>query len=147
MIDLWPEDIGLAKPKAPVAILQEQAALLGQKTQNVVEATVKPQRLPALDRFRYAFNIKAGGLLGAYTYQLFSINHGIDLYPVLFYLDEDVATEVIDPGDGKGTKSIEIWSEEALIELLGKILKSEKTRRIISALLSQADYLEEEIPF
>ena len=79
--------------------------------------------------------------------QLFSINHGIDLYPVLFFLDEDIATEIIDPGDRKDTRSIEIESEEALIELLGKILKSEKTRRIIDALLSQADYLEEPIPF
>ena len=36
MNDLWAEDIGVTTVKTPVAILKEQASLLGNKTQNLV---------------------------------------------------------------------------------------------------------------
>lgn len=143
MHDLWPENIGQAKPKAPVAVLQEQAALLGQKTQNVVEAKVGRVEIGRPDRFGYTFNIVAV-VLGSYTYRLFTIYHGIELYPVDFNLDEDIATEVLGRTD-KTWSLIPVDSEEGLIELLGKILKAEKTVQIINALLSQADYLGEQM--
>ena len=41
MTDLWPEDIGQSKVRAPVMILREQAATLGRRTANVVEAMVE----------------------------------------------------------------------------------------------------------
>lgn len=143
MIDLWREDIGLMTPKAPVAVLQEQAALLGQKTQNVVQAKVSPQRGGGISSFSYSFNIVAVGV-GAYTYRLFTIYHDIELYPVEFYLDGEIAREILGISDETKTV-IKVESEEALIKLLGKVLKAKKTVRIINALLSQADYLGEPV--
>ncbi len=55
MTDLWPETIGTVRVKSPVAILREQASLLGQKTQNLVQAQVKggpadPRTFAGVDR-------------------------------------------------------------------------------------------------
>lgn len=37
-MDLWPENIGASTTElSPVAILRQQASLLGQKTKNLVE--------------------------------------------------------------------------------------------------------------
>jgi hypothetical protein len=41
MVDLWPENIGSPEITAPVSILKRQASLLGEKTNNVVEAEVQ----------------------------------------------------------------------------------------------------------
>ncbi len=41
MENLWPENLTVTGTKAPVIILREQASLLGEATQNIVEAEVK----------------------------------------------------------------------------------------------------------
>lgn len=145
MIDLWPENIAQGKLRPPVAVLHEQAALLGQKTQNVVQAKVRRVEGQESVGFGYTFNIVAVGL-GAYTYRLFTIYHRYGLYPVRFFLDEGIATELLGPSS-ETERSTDVGSEEALIELLGKVLKAKKTVQIINALLSQADYIGEPIPF
>lgn len=40
MVDLWPADIGEPNIRTPVSILREQASLLGEKTNNIVEGQV-----------------------------------------------------------------------------------------------------------
>src|SRR5437879_4450707 len=65
--------------RTPVAILREQAALLGPKTQNLVEAKV--QTHPLGSYLSHSFKLSVPAL--DYVYQLFSVNHPVDhLYPV-----------------------------------------------------------------
>ncbi|MEI7866918.1 MAG: hypothetical protein WCI11_03430 [Candidatus Methylumidiphilus sp.] len=130
MNDLWAEDIATEKVRTPVAILREQASLLGKKTQNVVLAEVVTS---AGSRFHHRFNITAPAL-GDYSYTLFSINHPIGPYPLEVDLDDDIAKEL-----GKSIdRNMTIENEADFINLLNQILKAERTKHIIRILLAQS---------
>jgi hypothetical protein len=91
--DLWPGEIENVEVKAPVVILREQAALLGSKTKNIVEAKITKYPLSIVKRdFQFGFFLRAPALSG-YTYSLFSIAHDISLYPVDFFPDDDIWVE------------------------------------------------------
>ncbi len=164
MQDLWPEDIVISaeKLKAPVTILKEQASLLGKKTQNLVEAIVRTnERMQAPERFAYDFYLVAPAL-SAYRYRLFTIMHGIQLYPVNVYVDRDMAAEIAPGRVGREDmpmifsgipgeqRELLAKSEEELLEILKKIFGAKKTKQIIQALLAQMvgyDEIETDIPF
>ena len=146
MVDLWPKDISEISIKSPVAILREQASLLGQKTKGLVTAEVKSVSFNTVDYepsligetdevFTYGFFISAPSL--NYASRLFVIMHGINLYPVTVIPDIDVIAE----GDVTAT------SEEEFLEILKIFLGSEKTKQIISSLLAQVDLEHPGIPF
>lgn len=122
--NLWPEDIAVTDVVPPVAILKEQASLLGKRTQNLVEARViqggshSPARYP----FYYYFQLIAPAL-DNYRYNLFSISHGVQFYPVRIEF-EDSDTEV--------------QSEDEFMSELERIFSSDKTKGIISALIAQS---------
>jgi hypothetical protein len=128
MTDLWPEDIGQGKVRAPVMILKEQAAALGKKTANVVEATVESTssgtRWTMYD-FVHEFYL-VGPLLNNYRYQLFTARNGVDLYPV--------KVEFSEFGEDRVTAS----SEEELLNILGRIFSSDKTRKVVDAIIAQS---------
>jgi hypothetical protein len=113
--DLWGE-IGTTVTRSPVSILREQAALLGSKTNNFVEARVDTSTFR--DTFIHAFNIVVPAL--DYTYQLFSVQHGVDMYPI----------EVPSP-------HTTLNSEDVFQQWLHDKLSSPETRKIIQNLLSQ----------
>jgi hypothetical protein len=125
--DLWPEDIGRlpADKKAPVAILKEQAAALGKRTSNIVEAEVEA-RSAAFGAFRHDFYL-VGPFLNDYRYRLFWISNGINLYPVKVDFE------------GFENHSASARTEEELKQLLRKIFESDKTRRVIAAIYAQSD--------
>jgi hypothetical protein len=114
--DLWGE-IEAPQIRTPLSILREQAALLGAKTKNLVEASVKTNVYG--DSFRHSLELVVPPL-GSYTYSLFTIVHGATLYPVNV--------------EYKGTR---LDSEEQFIEWLGATLSSPDTKRIVSNLLAQ----------
>jgi len=130
MNDLWAEDIVTEKVRTPVAFLREQASFLGKKTQNVVLAEVVP--ISGVNFF-LRFNIKAPAL-GDYSYTLFTIIHSIGLYPLEIELDDDVAKEL----GLEISTSTTVKDEDELIQLLGKVLKAERTKHIIRILLAQS---------
>jgi hypothetical protein len=138
MEDLWPSDIGYSAKRAPVVILREQASLLGQKTQNILQAEVEPQSGMSSGiklkhtPFEYSFRVVAKAL-GNYRYNLFKIFHDIMLYPVEIQGDNDILKEVA----GEGVDCILADSEDEFKAILKKILGSEKTREVIAALMSQ----------
>lgn len=139
MSDLWPSFTDIPKKRTPQAILEEQAALLGDKTQNIVQAETKRSsasmnitesgvvRFP----FFYEFFIKAPIL--KYKYKLFSIAHDVFLYPTNFYLDKDIEEEI---SEGK-MEYIIANNEEEFIHLLEKIFNSKKTIKIVQSILGQ----------
>ena len=145
MIDLWPEVIKYTDMKAPVNILKEQAALLGNKTQNIVTAKVSPFDTPGESPFVYSFLIVATAL-GNYHYELFKIEYDIEFYPARIYLDTEIADELSKQGltidevrsSLIGRERLIAYSESEFLELLRKIFSAKKTQRIISALLTQS---------
>jgi len=141
MEDLWPDDIPRIELRSPVAILREQASLLGRKTQNLVEAEVKPldtKSSPSTGRydFGYAFLVTAPAL-GNYRYTLFRIYHGIQLYPLDVDPDADIAKEIPCHLGAGGRSTFTVESEDDLLEALKKIFNARKTRQLINVLLAQ----------
>ena len=122
---LWPDDIAVTDAVAPVVLLKEQASLLGQETQNLVEARVHPgQSRYSEYPFVYYFELVAPAL-DNYRYRLFEISHGVGFYPVRIEFEEFAC-----PRDA--------ISENDFMEELAKIFSSERTKRIISSLIAQS---------
>jgi hypothetical protein len=114
--DLWGE-IEATQIRTPLAILREQAALLGAKTKNLVEASVSTKVYG--DTFRHSL-ILVVPVLDSYTYRLLTIDHGPGIYPV----------KVL----GKDTL---LDTEQDFIDWLGATLSSPDTKRIVATLLAQ----------
>ncbi len=120
--DLWPDDIKVDEMVTPLSILKEQASLLGQKTQNLVEAEVQTKPLGA--DFSHSFFLVAPPL-DNYRYKLFEIHHPIDMYPV----------KIVDENGGI---RYEPRSQDEFIAKLREVLTSEKTKSVIRALIAQS---------
>lgn len=140
MIDLWPELSVAEKIKAPISIFREQASLLGQKTKNLVTAEVeKPRKYD--ERFNYSFDLVAP-TLDNYHYRLFTVEHGIDLYPLRLYLDTDIIEELKNQisinADADGY-FVSAENEDELIKQLRLVFGSKRTRHLVKALLAQAE--------
>jgi hypothetical protein len=114
--DLWGE-IEATQIRTPLSILREQAAILGAKTKNLVEASVTT--MVAGHLFIHKFNLIVPPL-DSYTYNLFTIAYGPSIYPVIVQNTTD-----------------QIDTEEQFIEWLGAKLSSPETKRIVSNLLAQ----------
>lgn len=147
MYDLWPEDIANVTAKAPVAILREQASLLGRKTRNIVEARVAstdPEPWMPRDGFGYAFLIVAPAL-GHYTYELFKIAHDVHLYPVWIQVDRDMRDEIDNRLRGQYLHANDtafspflVGDEAQFVEFLKSIFGTSKARQVINAILAQS---------
>lgn len=119
--DLWPDDISQpADIQTPLFILKEQAAFLGQKTNNLVEGQVATD--PTNTGFIHTFYLVAPAL-GGYKYGLFKVAHPIDLYPASINFEGKWVT----------TKS-----QEEFIEQLKEVFAHNKTKSVIQALKAQS---------
>jgi hypothetical protein len=117
--DLWPE-IEQSQVVPPVAILREQAAALGRKTNYLLEGRVRTW----IDgtRFVHTFSIVAPSL-DDYSYELFSIEHGADQYPVT--------------RRGANRLASEINTGKDLMEYVRSVLNSDETKKVVGSLLAQ----------
>ena len=123
--DFWGE-ISVVGDRTPLSILREQAALLGTKTQNLVEAQVETRGVSRA--LQHSFNLVVP-VLDHYTYELFSIWHNvIDLYPIALN-DEALFS---------GQDQFLLKDENALKEWLARKLSSPETKKILGHLLAQA---------
>jgi hypothetical protein len=143
MLDLWPTDIINPRVRAPITILKEQAILLQQKSNGVINAQVK--RIKTQEQlseekgfFLYEFVVVAP-VLQSFEYRLFSISHEIELYPITIETDEIVAREL----GNLNNDPIIVKSEPDYIEYLRKIFCAKKTKKIINAMLAQSVEIEE----
>ena len=153
--DLWgpieQEDV-----VAPAAVIKEQAALLGQKTRNLVTAEVAllaTREQPLTDtpvawqkaistltkfnpnNFQYGFYIVASPL-GNYRYRLFTFSYSMELYPVRFHL-----SDMLEFTGEQNEGSVEVKDEQELIQTLGALLNSKQTKQVIQSLLAQINAL------
>ncbi|MGB8769733.1 MAG: hypothetical protein WCC92_08965 [Candidatus Korobacteraceae bacterium] len=116
--DLWPENIADSNLTTPVTILKEQAALLGEKTRQLVKGEIVTQTTGNL--FVHYFYIVAPTL--GYKFELFQISHGINFYPLtLRYLNNTIA----------------LASESAFKEKLKEILAAQHTLNVVHSILAQ----------
>jgi hypothetical protein len=123
--DLWP-DLEQSQVVPPIAILREQAAALGKKTNYLLDGRVDTTTTPA-GMFNHSFYVVAHAL-DDYTYKLFWIKHGADQYPVW----------VADPDPSPfAPPEVSIESENELLEYIRKVLNSDKTKKIVGSLLAQ----------
>jgi len=128
--DLWP-DIEQSKVVPPVAILREQAAALGNKTGHLLEGRVITRTDEDGNYIYHTFYVVAPAL-DNYSYNLFSISHGAEPYPVTV-----PHPRRMDSGRHPYPRSLEINSEKELLDYLREVLNSEKTKRIVGSLLAQ----------
>jgi hypothetical protein len=115
--DFWGE-IETSAIKTPLSIMREQAAALGPRTKNLVEAKVETKIFGG--QFIHTFELVVPSL-DNYTYQLFQIQHPAQMYPIM----------VMSP-------TIALHTEDEFMVWLRDRLSSEQTRKIVSNLLAQA---------
>lgn len=156
MQDLWPANItDTTVIDSPLSILREQARLLGEKTKNLVKAEVS-QGTAENQKFVHHFYIVAP-TLNNYHYRLFTIEYGVEMYPLTIYSDEILGTELnatkladketvqsmFNRLAGYGIEipperyAMKVSSQERFVEALRKILNSNRTRQVIGSILSQ----------
>lgn len=121
--DLWPDLTGDPEVKSPLLILREQAAKLGAKTSNIIEAEVTAN--PSEDEFLHVRLILKAPALNGYEYVLLSVNQPIELYPA-YLADEYDSKEVKDEQEFKTS--------------LEKLFKSDRTIKIINSLIAQSKH-------
>ena len=128
--DLW-GDLEVAHIRTPAGILKEQAALLGQKTQQILEAKVKTH--VRMGGFYHTFELVVPAL-DNYTYELFSVSHSADLYPVVVPGSQNAFLN-----NATGFSQRSLSGEAEFIEWLRTELSSPETKKIIGNLLAQAN--------
>ncbi|MDM8553558.1 hypothetical protein QUF75_02375 [Desulfococcaceae bacterium HSG7] len=144
MLDLWPPEIANERIKTPVMILREQASLLGEKSGNLVQGEVVGDNNNPKNLIYYFYVVAP--TLGNYRYQLFALEHETITYPLKIHVEELILDEIrTDVKTDSKTDNfmeyeiIHVDNEAGLIETLKAIFRSNRTRRIITALMSQAD--------
>jgi hypothetical protein len=143
MVDLWPDNLSPAGVlQAPAAILREQARRLAAKTQNIITAKIEASFLPRLtvrekygtdeDLFMYDFYLEAP-VLDYYRYNLLTILHGINFYPIIINTDSAIKEELTG-----NILNLTANNKEEFLDILRRIFNSNRTITIINSVLSQA---------
>lgn len=122
-VDLWPEIAVDVTIVTPVTILKQQAALLGQKTGNLVEARISSS---GNDRGEVEHHFVLFGPILNYSYGLFSIRHDLECYPLV------LNCELL------SSSPMEIKDQQHLEEGLRDIFSHEKTLRVIQSIIAQS---------
>jgi hypothetical protein len=143
--DFWGEIVP-AQERTPLAILREQASLLGTKTKNLVEATVDTSVSPN-GQFIHRFTLVVPSL-SSYKYELFRIQHGVVSYPISVTSEvpamptiRELQTAPLIFGEVLArdlTRYRQLETEQEFVDWLRGKLSSPETKRIIANLLAQA---------
>jgi hypothetical protein len=128
--DLW-GDLSLEENiRTPVTILREQAALLGQKTNNILEGEVSVERAAPKphEQFLASFFIVAP-LLNKYRYQLLSVQYPlVKMYPLVIF----------DYNSEDSPEKIACEDEASFVQALGRIFIQPEVKKVLSSLISQS---------
>lgn len=123
--DLWGELSLGENIRTPITILREQAALLGEKTQHVLQGDIRISHYGVRD-FEAEFFIIVPAL-DNYAYRLFSIRYPVTMYPLTII---DTAMDL--------QSRIECPAEEDFVNALRLFLSQAKVKKIISSLIAQS---------
>lgn len=140
---LWPSDIAAStKRLSPVAILRQQATLLGQRTKNLVEAEVETKGTDFQRKLQHWFYLVAPAL-DFYKYPLFLVEHSpTRFYPLKIIWDKTGAatSSAKKPPTlaEKVKREFSANSEEAFKAFLKRIFADDQTKRVIQSLIDQS---------
>jgi hypothetical protein len=169
MLDLWPNDISVdaVTIKSPVNILREQAAVLAQKTQNIVKVRVAPYERPVSnlsreDSMKYAIDL---GYLDPETAMEmeFRPTEPLDMPNKQFQYGFELVAPILDNysyllfaifhdvdfypirimlakslQEDEKSREMLVKTEEEFLKILGDIFNAPKTKEIIRALIAQS---------
>lgn len=121
--NLWGSLPEVGEVAAPLGILRQQAALLGDMANNLLEAQVIVRQRSA--KLMAADLVIVAPPLDGYTISILRIEHKLELYPLKVW---NLLTE---------TPLREVLNEEAFLAALRMILQSTEVRRAIESLLVQ----------
>ena len=136
--DLWGDIRGVTSDVAPVSILREQADLLREKTEGLIEGEIvtrteqtgtgtghfPPEPIPRESNLVHTFLIRAPKL-DNYRYVLLSVEHdGSELYPVTLHFH---------PTDEMRTAK----GENGFLDVLGQWFKRNETQRVMGRIIAQ----------
>jgi hypothetical protein len=129
---LWPDGFGaLAEDQPPVAILRQQAELLGEQTKNLVEGEVETTTTDFKRFLRHTFFLVAP-TLNFYRYPLLEVEHSAtQLYPATIkvaWLDKPQEPNL----------EVKAETESAFKEGLKTVFADDETQRIIRTLIAQS---------
>ncbi|MGF1578805.1 MAG: hypothetical protein ACFCD0_05535 [Gemmataceae bacterium] len=138
LLSLWPEDLAGAK-LTPKKILEEQARELEKLTAKRLRGSVT--RVVNQSMVHLSFEIIADQL--EYTHRLFEVTHGTQLvYPVHLKFSQEVFPSYNQ--EQPPTSEIECADDSAFMERLADVLRSSRTKEIVTSLLARIDELREE---
>jgi hypothetical protein len=120
--NLWPEFTPPEQVKSPVFLLKEQAALLAQRTGGIVVGRLSTLNTPD-GRFVVSLDLAAPALRG-YRYRLLEVIFPPEFYPLVI--------------NGPGQQLNNINGEAEFRDALASVLRSEKTKQIVEAIMAQA---------
>jgi len=120
--NLWPEVFEAISTKTPLAILREQAALLGQRTANIVVGRVHSVGAGS-GKFRHIFNLYCASL--AYQTELLWVENDLNLYPAEIFLDDH-------------NNPVRADTPETFSARLKVIFAREETKKMITSLIAQS---------
>jgi hypothetical protein len=124
--NLWGTLPGTDEIKPPIKILREQATVLGDLTNNVLEGRVRT--ITEGEHIVNLLDIVAPALQG-YTFTVLEIKHGIEFYPLWY---KSIVT------NGGPASYKECSNEEAFLANLKAILSSHEIRKVIASLMAQS---------
>ena len=126
MDDLWPVEFDTGPEPPPLTILRAQAERLARKTKGLVEAFVTTEGNQS--SLFHVFYLRVPSMEG-YTYRLLRVTQHLDPpYPLHITAADRSGKEDTRQAD----------SEEQFIAILREILSSEATKKIVAALLANA---------
>jgi hypothetical protein len=158
MENLWPGSFDISDRKTPKEIIESQAKFLPSLTNHKIIAKVSSVDLKKIgsqdpykfltpnivcdkkelsdylgeqnkiSRLDYDFSIMFYNSAD-YKYRAFFFSYNMDLYPVTFYLDSEIAHEI------QCNKELEIADEKGIEELLSEIFNSSKIKTVISSMM------------
>lgn len=137
MNDLWPDFAPAEGEVPPITILKEQAALLGLKLKNLIEADVETGTTDYQRFLRHSLFLVAP-VLNYYRYRLLSVEHAAtQMYPATIKLSmADPASD--DPASPELSAEIKVANEGEFKDALKGVFARADTRRVIENLLAQS---------
>lgn len=124
--DLWPEALDLSGIASPVGLVAKQAAKIREHTNGRIigEVSEHYQNQPESCTFCFSLDLKDESpmfTMHQLRYRLFTVSHGLDMYPV-----------VVQPGD------LVFKSEADFTEFVRQELASENVRKALAILLGKS---------
>lgn len=121
--NLWGDFKSIDVGSTPAALLREQAALLGEMTQELLTAEVSSSS----ERGSLYHNLSiVAPPLDGYRVSILRACHGVEVYPVM--LDNVI--------EGRWNFA-KCQNESEFLEAVSRILGSERVRRVVASLLAQ----------